>query len=179
MITYSIASTLDELQQILALQQKNIIPSISKEEKETEGFVTVEHDLEILKKMNDLEPHIIAKDQDKVVGYALSMVQACKNDIEVLKPMFERIDALPDTNPSYMVMGQVCIAKAYRKKGIFKALYHTMKSRFSSKYDVLITEVAQNNTRSLQAHYAVGFTDMLVYNTEQTTWHIVQWDWRQ
>ena len=51
MITYTQASTLKELEQILALQQQNLIQNISAEERKNEGFLTVEHDMDILKAM--------------------------------------------------------------------------------------------------------------------------------
>ncbi|MCK8524229.1 GNAT family N-acetyltransferase [Aquimarina sp. D1M17] len=177
-IRYTTTSSKRELEQILQLQKNNLSSSISKEDKEKEGFVTVEHDLELLTKMHTKEPHIIAKDDDKVVGYALSMVREFKEDIEVLEPMFSKIDTQLRNLNTYIVMGQVCIDKNYRKQGIFRGLYNKMKDELNHKYDVLITEVAANNIRSLNAHYAIGFSDLLIYNDNGITWHLVQWDWK-
>ncbi len=177
-IDYTITTTPNELEQIIQLQQNNLPASISKTEKEVEGFVTVNHDFEILKKMHDKQPHIIAKDGNKVVGYTLCMVKEFKEDIEVLQPMFVKIDTCLNNTISYLVMGQVCIDKAYRKQGIFKGLYYKMRETLNSRYDLLITEVAANNIRSLRAHYAVGFSDLLVYNSDGVTWHLIQWDWK-
>lgn len=177
-IKYTIASSINELDQIIDLQHINLFSSISKTEKQEEGFLTVQHDLDMLKKMNNKQPHIIAKDEDKVVGYALSMAKEFKDDIEVLKPMFSKIDGQLNSNKSYIIMGQICIDKAYRKQGIFRGLYQTMKKELLQKYDLLITEVAASNSRSLQAHYAVGFSDLLVYNSNGITWHLIQWDWK-
>ncbi len=177
-IKYKVTTFVEELQQIINLQYNNLPSSISQTEKEKEGFVTVQHDIDILTKMHEQQPHIIAKHDNKVVGYALSMVQSFKNDIEVLQPMFAKIDTLLHGGISYIVMGQICIDKTYRKQGIFKGLYHKMRSELSDQYDCLITEVASNNHRSLQAHYAIGFKDLLVYKSCEITWHIVQWDWK-
>ncbi len=177
-LSYTVTSSIEELQQIIHLQQSNLPSSLSEEEKEAEGFVTVQHDLEILKKMHDYEPHIIVKDEGKLVGYALSMVSDFKTDIEVLKPMFEKIDTLLDGKTSYIVMGQICIDKAYRKQGVFRGLYYKMRDEFIYKYDLLITEVAANNTHSMQAHYAIGFSDLLVYEADGFTWHLIQWNWK-
>ncbi|MBP2831347.1 GNAT family N-acetyltransferase [Aquimarina sp. U1-2] len=177
-ITYTITYSIDELKQILKLQQNNLPASISKIEKEKEGFVTVQHDLDTLRKMHHLEPHIIAKDGNNVIGYALSMVRSFKDDIDILKPMFVKIDNLLHTDTSYIVMGQVCIDKDFRKQGVFRGLYHKMQEELRNKYDVLITEVAADNTRSLNAHYAIGFTDLLVYEADGVMWHLLQWDWK-
>ncbi len=177
-IRYTVTSSTDELKQILQLQQSNLSSSISKNEKEKEGFLTVKHDLDILKKMHDQEPHIIAKDANTVVGYTLSMVQGFKNDIDVLKSMFAKIDDQLNEQTSFIVMGQVCVDKEYRKQGIFRGLYHKMRDELNNKYDLLITEVAAHNTRSLHAHYAIGFTDFLIYDSDGVTWHLIQWDWK-
>lgn len=177
-IKYTTASTDSELQQIITLQTLNLPVTISENEMKKEGFVTVKHDIELLTKMNQKQPHIIAKKEDAVVGYALCMIKEFKNDIDVLKPMFDKIDnELPD-NGSYIVMGQVCVDKSFRKQGIFRGLYHKMRDELQSTYDFLITEVAAKNQRSLHAHYAIGFKDLLVYTTEDNiTWHLIQWDW--
>ncbi len=177
-ITYTVTSSINELKQILHLQQNNLSSSITNIEKHKEGFLTVKHDLNILKKMHDQEPHIIAKDANTVIGYTLSMVQDFKNDIDVLKSMFAKIDDQLNVQTTYIVMGQVCVDKAYRKQGIFRGLYYKMRDELNNKYDLLITEVAADNTRSLRAHYAIGFTDLLIYDSAGVSWHLMQWDWQ-
>jgi len=167
-----------ELEQIIKLQKKNLPHNISTSEKEKEGFLTVKHDFEILKKMNTHQPHIIAKDGDSVIAYALCMHQKFKNDIEILKPMFSMIDKHIETETTYIVMGQICIDKTYRKQGVFNGLYQKMKTELKEKYDLLITEVATNNSRSLQAHLAIGFKTLKVYTFDQIEWHIIYWDWQ-
>lgn len=177
MITYTIASKDEELHQILALQQSNLSESISSNEKQKEGFVTVKHNFDILKKMNTRQQHIIAKHDDKVVGYTLCMTIDFGNDIEILQPMFAKIDTLIEPKTNYIVMGQVCVDKAYRRQGIFRGLYQKMKSSLQEKYSLLITEVASNNQRSLEAHRAIGFKDVIIYQADTIEWHIVSWDW--
>ena len=162
-----------ELRQILSLQQKNLISNLDSGEKEKEGFVTVSHTLELLTKMNTACPHIIAKVQDKVVGYALCMHPSFGNDIEVLKPMFKEIaSAVPKTEP-YMVMGQICIDKEYRRRGIFRKLYETMKNTIQPQFNSIITEVDATNLRSLEAHYAVGFKDLKTYSAGGQDWKLI------
>ena len=82
----------EELDQILELQHNNFSSSISNKEKEEEGFVTVHHDFELLKSMNNKCAHIIAKHDKNVVGYALCMLKEFEKEIEILKPMFHQID---------------------------------------------------------------------------------------
>ena len=53
MIYYKTASTIEELNQILALQQENLPEAISEEEQKLEGFVTVRHTFDMLNRVND------------------------------------------------------------------------------------------------------------------------------
>lgn len=162
-----------ELQQILSLQQKNLITKIASGEKEKEGFVTVSHTLELLREMNAACPHILAKDQDKVVGYALCMHPRFGNDIEVLKPMFNEIATVMPKAEPYMVMGQICIDKEYRRRGIFRKLYQTMRNTIQPDFNSIITEVDATNLRSLEAHYAVGFKDLKTYSAGGQDWKLI------
>ncbi len=176
MITYTLCTQKTELEQILALQKANLPLSVSESEQQVEGFVTVHHDFDLLKRMNDACPHTIAKDGDKVVGYALSMDPQFGNDIEVLVPMFAQIEkaiASSSQYVHYLVMGQVCIDKAYRKRGIFRKLYETMKEKHIPPYSCVITEVDHKNQRSLQAHLAIGFAALSTYHSGGQDWELI------
>jgi predicted GNAT family N-acyltransferase len=176
-IIYKRASTLDELEQIRTLQLQNSSQNISAEEKLQEGFVTVQHTVALLEQMNSACAHIIAKDNDIVVGFALVMLSGFRKEIKVLIPLFERIDELVPKYRTYVVMGQVCVAKNYRKQGIFRGLYHFYREELQHEFDSLITEVAAINLRSLQAHEAVGFKTIDNYEEDGIVWNIMLWDW--
>ena len=119
MIIYTTSTTIEELKQILVLQEKNLLDNLSEEEQKEHGFVTIKHTFEILKAMNDVCPHTIAKFEDKVVGFALSMTKDFAEDIEVLKPMFYEISKLV-SDEKYIVMGQICIDKILESKASLK-----------------------------------------------------------
>jgi len=177
-IIYKKAETTLELYQILELQQINILDSISKEESETEGFVTVKHDFEILNAMNNKCAHTIAKSNGNIIGYALSMVKEFKEEIAILKPMFKEIENSVDSNLSYITMGQICIDKTFRKQGVFRGLYSAMKEHVKHEFDVIITEVDKKNTRSLNAHQAIGFELLKTYKTNNQEWALLSWSCR-
>lgn len=174
-VQYKRCVTRDELEQILAIQKRNLPAVLNKTEMEVEGFVTVSHDLQILERMNDTCPHIIAKAGEAVAGYALCMDRRYAHNIPILKPMFNKIDVILDKDVKYMVMGQICVDRSFRRKGLFTGLYNYMRDQLKSEYDLIITEVDTANTRSLGAHYTIGFTDLLVYQSDQRTWHLIQW----
>ena len=173
MIEFTTASNQTDLLQILELQQQNLPENLSETTKKEQGFVTVHHDLELLQKMNDVHPHIIAKSNDVVVGYALSMSKVFRNDIPILIPMFNKIDTTSKATKSYILMGQICIDKNFRGKGIFRSLYTKMKEEFSGLYDCIITEVDEENTRSINAHKAIGFKTLKTYTSNNHNWEIV------
>ena len=172
-----------DIEQILALQSKNLPKNISKQEALEQGFVTVEHNFSLLKQMNTLAPSVIAKSQEGVVGYCLAMLTDFQQDVPVLVPMFEmfshiRYDEKKLADYSYIVMGQVCIDKAYRGQGLFEKMYLHLKECYCNHYQLLITEVATRNTRSMKAHTRLGFEVVHEYMDDTDTWAVVVWDWR-
>ncbi|MDX1462693.1 MAG: GNAT family N-acetyltransferase [Marinirhabdus sp.] len=182
MIKYTLSTKNEELHQILRLQQRSLPQAISEEERLSEGFVTLQHDYDLLRSFQEVCPHVIAKEGNKVVGYALSMHPSFENRITELQPMFIEINshlaALSDrletrAIPSFLVMGQICIDKAYRGKGIFRGLYNTMRAAYQPPFDCIVTEVDQNNKRSLRAHYSIGFKKLHTYTENGKTWEIM------
>lgn len=173
MITYKQANSAIELEQILALQQANLPRNLTKEEKTTQGFVTVEHSFELLKEMNNECPHTIAINNGKVVGYALSMHPKFAQEIKVLKPMFHEIHKVIGTSTAYMIMGQICIAKSHRGKGIFRGLYSNMKALIPKTFTKIITEVDAKNIRSMSAHQAIGFIELKRYWADDKEWSLI------
>ena len=88
-------ATDQDLQGILTLQQANLKKHLSPEETASQGFVTVVHDLELIKRLNDREQHIIARDGDRVVSYTLAMTRVARNDIPVLVSLFDQLETIP------------------------------------------------------------------------------------
>ena len=173
-IDYTRARTKAELQQILRLQEDNLKGGLSASEKEKEGFVSVVHTLELLEAMNNVCPHILAKSGDEVAGYALCMHPDFSDAIPMLRPMFKKVRSLIDPAHRFVIMGQICIGKPWRKQGIFRGLYTAMRQELIGEFDSIITEVDDKNQRSLTAHMAVGFKSLEVYRSGDRTWHLIQ-----
>lgn len=182
MLRPSLTKNKQELQQILSLQEENLIQHIDEAEMKSQGFVTLHHDLTVLEQMHKLAPSVIIKDDDKVIAYALTMLQECRHLMPDLGPMFSLLDKLswkgrPLTDQSYYVMGQVCIAKNYRGQGLFDELYRHHKEMFQSQFGLFITEISTRNHRSLRAHERVGFKKVHTHQDELDEWVVVGWDW--
>ena len=126
--------------------------------------------------MHDVCPHIIAKHNKNVIGYALCMLQGFKKDIPVLVPMFTEIDKELSAKKqplNYLIMGQICIDKKYRKQGVFRGLYAAMKQELQGSFDAIITEVDSANIRSSNAHKAVGFKELKKYTSNHQEWELI------
>ena len=164
---------------IIMLQSRNLKKGLPKLEWVKEGFVTAIHSHQLLKDMNTPYPHSIAKTDDgTVVGYALTMLPDRRNDLAVLVPMFEMIDSSKVGQKTlgelyYVVMGQVCIAKDFRRMGLFRKLYDHLIGRLGLHYDYMVTEVATSNVRSLEAHKHYGFEELKVYTADELEWSIL------
>ncbi len=178
------ASTAAEVRQILDLQAMNLPAALSPDTIASQGFVTVRHEPEVLARMNEAAPAIIATDGERVVGYALVMRREFAADVAILRPMFNLLDALSWRGRSlrdqtrWFVMGQICIADGYRGRGIFDGLYRTMADLYRDCYDFTVTEVAARNTRSLRAHARVGFQTLHRYADATTgeEWEVIVLD---
>lgn len=178
------AESQKDLQGILDLQQENLLQNITEAEKIEQGFVRVQHDLTLLEMLNNIEPHIIAKDGEEIAAYFLAMTKKSRNDVPMLVPMFEQFDELTFkgksvSNYNYMAVGQVCIGKKYRGAGLFSKCYEAYRDVFKETYDFAITEISISNARSLKAHQKVGFEVIHTFKDEYETWAIVIWDWNK
>ncbi len=165
--------SLSELEQILALQKKNLPDALSTELMHSEGFLTIKHDMDLLSKMNSRCPHSIAVHDYKVIGYALSMHPDFENSVDILKPMFKKIKTQLPRKLKFVVMGQICIDHQYRGKGIFKGLYDFMRHSLKCDFDWIITEVDMKNRRSLNAHLNSGFKILTRYSSNNRDWVLI------
>jgi ribosomal protein S18 acetylase RimI-like enzyme len=183
-IDFTSVSNPDEVRQILDLQAANLPAALTPDAMASQGFVTVRHDPAVLQRMNETAPAIIAKDGGRVVGYALVMPRAFASDVPILRPLFEMLDGLSwrgqllREHSRWFVMGQICVAEAYRGRGIVDGLYRTMTDLSRDRYDFTVTEVATRNTRSLRAHERAGFRPLQAYADATTgeEWQVIVLD---
>lgn len=184
MMTITTVQCEADVRGILTLQRANLRKNVPAEVQADQGFVTVEHDPVVLTRMNQAAPSIIAKDGDRVVGYALTMLPEFGTDVPELLPLFAAIDALeysetPLREQAYYVMGQVCVADGYRGQRVFDRMYQHHRDVYDDRYQLLITDISGQNTRSLRAHARVGFEPLHSFHHEtlNETWVVVVWDW--
>jgi ribosomal protein S18 acetylase RimI-like enzyme len=166
-----------ELQQILELQRRNLPRNLTERDMAENGFVTVEHTPDVLRRMHALVPSIVAKDGDELAGYALVMPVECRSFVPILEPMFHRLEALGMFQRRFYAMGQICVAAAYRGRGVFDQLYRAHRDHLRGRFDAVVTEVSVRNTRSLRAHLRVGFEELERYRDATDEWVLLVWNW--
>ena len=176
----------DDVRGILALQQKNLKKNLTSEQIKSQGFLTVEHKFSVLKAMNDAQPSVIVKDGDTVVAYCLAMFSQFRNDVPELIALFDTIDEIDFESQTlkdfkYVVMGQVCVGEGYRSMGFFDGMYQKLREELSAKFELCVTDISTNNSRSLKAHARVGFIPVKDFNdaTLDEVWRVVVWNWRK
>ena len=172
-----------EIPDLLALQRDNLKQNLDAQTVERQGFVSFVYDEPTMVGMMEGAPQIVARDGNLLVGYALSATKEYAKTMVLMKPLIALCDILSYSNTPlsiarYYIMGQVCIRDGYRSMGIFDALYAGHKQYLSSQFDYLITEIADDNKRSLAAHRRVGYKTIHQYFEEETGkhWHVVLWD---
>lgn len=182
MVHLCLSQATADLEGILSLQRENLSTLLSQKEKDEQGFVTIQHSLEQLQAMHAIAPHVLAKENDQVVGYVLAMTLASREVVPLMVPLFENFDnseieskKITDYNP--MVVGQVCVGKSQRGTGLFDKLYAAYREQYAATYDFAITSVALSNSRSLAAHQRIGFKIIHTFQDSLHPWAIVCWDW--
>lgn len=183
MIYATEVTTEEELIQVNKMNQLYLRSNVSQQVQQEEGFVSWLYPVSLLQQMNNIAPSIIVKDDDRVIGYALvTPIEASSfhPDLKILIDHLEKITykGKPLSSYSYYVMGQVCIDKEYRGKGIFNMLFQKHKEIYKDKYELLVTEISTRNLRSQKAHEKVGFTTIHTYSDVLDEWNVVVWDWR-
>jgi hypothetical protein len=185
-VEYSLVRAPRDVDQILALQAVNHRDVVDAATAQSDGFTSVRHEPSVLHAMNRAYPSAIATSGDVLAGYCLMMAQQFRDAVPLLEPMFSLFDRLEwrgaslATNPRWFVMGQVCVARAFRGQGVFDGVYHTLRDAYSPQFDFVLTEISQRNARSMRAHRRVGFETLHVYRdpAADEMWEVVVWDWR-
>ena len=181
-VEISRVSSPSEIIGIRDLQALNLKQYITSDEAFDQGFVTAAYTIEYLQEMNAASPAIIAKDGDKVVGYALVATKDIRNGHDLLKGLFDAIDKCEHNGKllrdvSYVVVGQLCVAKEYRGQDLVHKIYGHFRDCLSKEFTYLVTDVAQANARSLKAHRKRGFQVINELMYDGFGLDIVLWDW--
>ena len=175
---------LDQVDQVLALLEANLKSNLEKDVASAEGFLTFQYDKDTILNMIKEMPQPVAISEDRIVGYALATSKTVCLSNPLLNSAIDVSDQLifkgkPLREQPYYVMGQICIGEGFRGIGIFSQLYEEHKILFSNAFSCVVTEISDQNYRSLKAHIKQGFQVLHNYSDGETNWLIVAWDWQK
>jgi hypothetical protein len=170
----------DEIEALLDLQRANLKQNLDAQTIDSQGFVSFTYDIPTMQRMIAAAPTIIARaDDGTIVGYALSATLDFSATNELLAPLATFSQKIsPLSNRQFYLCGQVCVREGWRGLGVFDALYEGHRRVLGSSYDCIVTEIADENQRSLNAHYRVGFKTIHRYTEGVIDWHVVAWDFK-
>ncbi|UBM57760.1 GNAT family N-acetyltransferase [Marinilongibacter aquaticus] len=180
------AKTEEELQGIIALQNRNLRDNLTQEEMDKQGFVTLAYDLDFLRAMPAGNHHIIAKDGEQVIGYVLLMDRSTNHMMKEgagIFPIFHELEykgqKMKEVN--YVSVGQVCVDKDYAGQGLLGRMYAHYRASYKDLYEMAMTDISYQNARSLKGHLKAGFQVLKrFYEPDaEEMWDIVIWDWRE
>lgn len=183
MLFTTTVNTADELKQVHDLSFKNLKVNLGDDEIEKEGFTSWNYSMELLQQLHSLAPSVIVKDDDKVVAYALVALIESRAFHKDLNKMIEDLNRLTYNGKllseyKFYCMGQICIDKDYRGKGVFPMLYNEHKKLHENNFDFIVTEISTLNARSVRAHEKVGFKTIYTYKDAMDEWNVVLWNWQ-
>lgn len=176
-----LANSDNEIQQIRQLQSLNLKENV--EDSAIDGFVTACYSEAFLHNMNSSTPAIIAKEKNKVVGYALATERSLLKNHPLLNDLSDQINDIPFCGKrigdfEYLVVGQLCVAKEVRGQGVSQQLYRTFKNTYKDHYPFAVTDVDTENLASFRTHIKAGFKAVGTLHYGDSDWNVVVWDWR-
>ena len=182
MLQATLVTSSYELEQIHQLNQLNIKHHVDEKTQVDEGFVSWLYPVSLLQQMHELAPAVIIKEGETVAGYALTTLREAGAFHPDLRIMFKNLETVqyqgrPLSDHHFYCMGQICVAKAYRGKGLVGLLYQKHKEVYGRQYDFILTEIATRNIRSIKAHEKIGFRTIHTYRDHMDEWAVVIWDW--
>lgn len=182
MINIGKVESYNDLLQIRELNQNNLKNNLSEEDRLEYGFLTLDYGIDLLKDVNKIQKSIVARDNDKIVGYAIVIDKTVYGLNKLFDDLIDRLSTITFNtkklkNINYALVGQLCIKKEYRGLGVVKEIYKFYKKEYSKKYHYLITDIDERNKRSLSAHLKIGFQIIDNFYWGESNWNIILWNW--
>lgn len=169
----------EEISKIISLQNFTHFSNVSDNQKEKEGFVSVRTNIDQLNKLNKRVGVLVAVSGNKVIGYEMPLDLDIAREIILLDPFIERFLKIDYKgkkikNYKWIIEGQINIQKEYKGMGIAEKLHKEFIKILKPKYELIVTEISDQNPRSLYVHTKkLGFKIIQTYSSNGRNWHIL------
>lgn len=145
-------ATPDDVPGILALQEPNLV--------ERGGGLSVRQNADWFRRAILDKSVVVARNNDKVVGYVLGTSLAAKAHIPIVQAMLRVFPAPPDC----YLYGPVCVAESERRKGLAALLFKELQTHMNGR--PAMTFIRADNAVSLRAHRKMGMTKLGNFTAE-------------
>ena len=122
-----------------------------------QGFISAKYTLQQIANIASDLGIIVARDNDRVVGFACASRLNSDDQPSIVKNMIAEFDRIgfqgrPLADYKIFLYGPACVGLAYRGRGLLRELYQGIKREATGKYDLGSAFVDEDNPRSLKAH---------------------------
>jgi hypothetical protein len=144
----------EELPAIIALQDANLRESVATPQ---DGFLSARLDAGQFTEIARDLALIVAVEANAVAGYLCAAHNALSERVPVVAAMLAQLPRLSFLGRSLasqrtFVYGPVCVAAAWRGKGVLRGMYDALRREIAGDYDAGVLFVAKDNPNSLHAH---------------------------
>jgi hypothetical protein len=174
----------EDFKQIKELQELSHFTNVKDSDKEKEGFVSIETDFSMLKRLHEKNSILVGVKDSEIVGYEIPLDLENARKIFLLEPFIKRILMLKYKGKrlseyKIIIEGQICIKKGHKGEGIAERLHEEFVRFLKPKYDLIITEISNQNPRSLYVHTKkLGLSILEQYSADGRDWYILIQDMR-
>jgi predicted GNAT superfamily acetyltransferase len=163
---------------ILNLLRENLGQYLPEDSKKKEGFLSFNPtEAELAEIINDTGVVINMKGNE-LKGYFITLSKDLARKSSFWNEMLDNAESMDYEGKkigdyNYALIGQICVAKAFRGGMTFNRLYYTTSSMLKEKgYEVAIGEIASDNAKSLAVHSFL--TEIGTYESNSgIKWHVM------
>lgn len=170
---------IEDFDQIISLQKKNYKDNLSEEEKLKEGFISILYTNDELLEISK-EGLLVAEDDKKIVGLMMPLIPSHAKKVPLLKPFIKKFNDYEYNSKklssyNWVIAGQVLIDKNFKGLGLAESLWKEFVKLMKTKgYDIILSEISQNNPRSLHvATTKFGFKVLKKYSANGYDWYFI------
>ncbi len=153
-------ASLDEAEQIFALQEKNLRGNIPLQKQKEEWFLYDVFDINSIKQAIKLHYIIVARAGKEIAWFRITNTAITQKLMEQSKDFVKRISSKepvkalhkPIQKIKICYLHQACVDEKYRGKNIPKVLYQARIEKYGKEFDFDCCSISENNTRSLHVH---------------------------
>lgn len=172
------AATPQDFAGILELQHANLRERLNAEQRR-EGYLSASFSPAQLAAFAENLGIIVAHAEAGIAGYMCASTKEFDSGSPIVEALVRSLEGLafgdlPLAQARVCIYGPVCIAAAYRHRGLLQRLFTALKARLAGRFDVGVGFIAAANPHSFEAHtHGLGMVRIGGYEQDGKAFHIV------